>query len=615
MAIPITRTEDVADAPGYKRAWFEDGSSQIAPAPAVDGLMGRQLQGQQVAATLDKYSQPAAQPMAAPAPMAQAPSTQPSPVVQQPQQGQPRGQPLSADPGSDLYGQLLQGQLQKDLRGTYNPGRAAFDPRAEAAARVAVPVSQTEQTSGAQYVDWGAINRANAKAREAQEIQADTGILLAKNENANARVNELESRFAAENAQAEQNKAESAFKGKWAALESEAKDYGERKVDPNRYVNSMSADRQFAFMLGAALTGYATKGAGNADYLRRFDDAIRADVAQQQEAIDRGKGRVDNALARFTKLYGGDLDAGKTALEALQYKAAGYRVQRMAAGVKTAEAESAAATMRAEFDAKVAEREAQLKSAEYGNVARSTQNAMLAPQAATAGGWSGPNYKAAMATAKEAEAYNAARLANQGKALENNTQRTTGLTPELAFKETESARSRANSLGTAEASLASLSTGIDQLKGLAGITVDESGNAKHNGIPGVGAGYKILEKTPIGLVFGESLNQLAASTLDPKGGRIRREAQELLTNKIKEASGAAFSEKEAERHAEALGSAYLAGEDQFAQAIVDFGRKIEDKRAALRAGAGPQAVQMYDQALKGEKKRTTEKSKFEPVQF
>ena len=251
-----------------------------------------------------------------------------------------------------------------------------------------------------------------------------------------------------------------------------------------------------------------------------------------------------------------------------------------------------------------------LKAASIGNISRSVSSAYTAPVAARSGTMVGPNYKDALSLMNQKQEFLGKAGSVESKQLENEQLRRTGMTPEQAAKNANESATRAEHLGKSEAELASLSTGVQQIMGLGGITIDKNGDAQHGDIPGVGTGFKLLEMHPIGRIFGEQAAQALASN---KGSRLRRETQELLTNKIKEASGSAFSEAEAQRHAQSLGTAFLAGEDQFAQAIVDFGRKIDAKRAAIRAGAGSQAVEMYDKNLNREQSAQSIMHNFEPV--
>lgn len=607
------------DVPGYQVAHFEDGSSQVAPKNVVSNLLEQQggpapnrLAGAVASNDFGPQAAPQAQPVlysqdpgiqAPQQPMSRSdagspPMGQPeAPRALQGEQAPQQGAPRAPDPYQQLAIEALSPK--------YVGGRAAYDPEKDDASRRAVHTGGVEHVQGATPVDWNAVHESDIDQRLAQQTRGEAAVAQANSQYAQARKQELDQQAALAKKEAEQRQAELQYQNDRKAREDEAKAVANRKVDPGHYLANMGTDKKIAFIIGTALSSYGTHGQSTNQSIKRLDDAVQNDIATQQNEIARAKSLNENALGRLSQQYG-SLEAGKAALEAQQFRVTQARVLRMAAETGVPQAQEAAKALALELDAKINDREAILKSSEAGQISRSVQFQNVAPQKATAGGYVPRTFEEKMKRLKSVQDYQGGDIANESKSVElQNLRNNGGVTPEIAARMEANAAERAEHLGKATQELAPLINGLDQVMGLAGISVDKNGNAKQNGVPGVGFGFNAAKA-----LFGDDVAMLLASE---KGQRIQSSTQELITNKIKEASGAAFSEKEAERHSRALGQAWSAGPQRFAQAVVDFKRTVNAKLAAVRAGAGKRAVEMYDENYKREAGKQGALDKFEPV--
>jgi hypothetical protein len=431
---------------------------------------------------------------------------------------------------------------------------------------------------------------AQEKEQKALEMQAEGNMLQASAKLQADRLEASEVSNLYQQRLAEQQAREADFNSKQADLDDEAKAVAAREIDPNRVFKNMSIFQSLGLAIAAGLKGYATQGRDNSvmdSLMHRMD----ADIRAQEHDIQTSKGRVDNALSRLSQQFG-SIQAGKAALKDQQLSVIMAKNTATASEIGTAVAKSNADAANQKLLAEQAKVREQRWSESQGQTSVATSAAMVSPKAATRGGLARKSDAESLKGWEAADKLESNQANTEGKQLEN--LKTRGeITGDLPGKEGGQLQEH---LGKNLSEVAQLRSQVDNILSMSGITQDKVGHAQHGDIPGVGAGYKLLQLTPAGLVFGESLNQLAASYLSKDGARIRSQTMEVLTGKIKEASGAAFSEKEAARHAEALGQAYLAGEDQFAQAMVDFSNALEAKERSFRAGAGPAASRRYDEA-------------------
>lgn len=510
---------------------------------------------------------------------------------QQPQQEQKQASSQDSE-SEQKYVPTNRDRLLQELDSPYKRvgGSAGFDPRAYDASLAPVRRAQTTQVSGARDFDPAAVEQYQEKEREAAQLKSQADVIQANNEyqTQKAMADEVGKLTAIQ--EADQRAAEDNYNSKMQGLQDEAKKVAAREVDPKRVFKDMNTWQKVGFVLASALSGYANKGQRN-PIMEQMDAQIAQDIRSQELQIQNSKGVTDNALARLSQEWG-SIQAGKSALRVQQYEAAKQRVQLQAAAVGTAQAQVRAEAMTKALEAQQFKEFENLRVASMGETSTATQAALMAPKKAAAGGLVMKSLSERVKDAEAAQKIVGSDIEQRGKNLQNYEKIQTlqgGVPSEVEAKNLPQAREH---LGKGLAEVAGLRTNVDQIMSRGGITMDKNGNAVHKGIPGIGYGYNFIES----LVGKNATDALASVTGGTDAAVIRSQAQEALTNKIKEASGAAFSEQEAERHAKALGLALSQGEDAFAQAIVNFRKALDEKESSLRAGAGVAASRSYDAA-------------------
>jgi hypothetical protein len=602
--------------PGASLVRFRDGSTIPAPSSiaskfdpklAASGATAQNAtpvndQGDPAKWFAPEQSRPDPQPVATdalPPNMTPAPSFPEPPTFAAVQPQAPlRQAPMTADPDTGLPLPVL----QRIYSPRYVSGTSGYDPAKDDASRKAVRESQTEQRSGVQAWDEEARTNNLINQRMAIQSDAEAKSLAAQSELQAQHLYAADIHRQAQEERARQQALEDSWRGEQYRLDAEAKAVASREVDPGRIFRSGgTAFSMIGLAVAAALKGYATSGRDSsvADQVQRM---IERDVSAQESDMTRQKGRVDNALARNAQRYG-SIEAGRSALRAQQAQAAlaRFNVMRLDLGQNAQNAQIEAD--RQKLESMVYDNFEQLKSLAMGTTTTAVASAMKSPHAATSGYWRNPNDNEVAQGISQWQGIQGRgadimgkRLTNEGKDLDNEFTRTRGMTPEQAAKADESMRTRVEHLGKGQAELSGMRNQVDQVISLAGITEDKDGTAHHKGIPGVGVGYNLAAANPLlSYLLGgkETAKAFIADFIDPRGGRIRRAGSELLTAKIKDASGAVFSDAEAERHATALGQGLSQGEDAFAQAVVDFRRALTKKELELKAGAGTDAVEQY----------------------
>lgn len=542
------------------------------------------------------------------APQAQVPQAPQAPQAPIPIQSQTQPEAVNAARGQMTpYGLPLQDVQALASRPVYQPGRAAYDPKKVIAAQVAVPTGMQTQVTGAKPFDRDTYEDAQAKEREAQQLKADADMLAASNDarTQQALASELQNINADQ--QAKQRAAEDRYNAGMIQLTNEAKQVASKEVKVDRVFENMSGLQKMLFAISAGLFGGATHGRSN-QTLDMMQNLMNADINAQQNQINREQGNADNALARLSHQWG-SIEAGRSALKVQQMEVLKQKLAAQASEVGTARAKANADAQAKLLEAQQQRELAVLQSAARGQVTETTVSQMQVPVKGTAGGLRNPTEAEVDKRISREQALRKGGGEIIGAGLKNEAQAAElrgDIPSDKQLKLDENISQRQEHLGKALSEVASLRTAVDTVVDKGGITEDEQGYAKHKGIPGVGLGYNVLEKIPL---IGKELAAVAANTIGGKDASIvRNQSMEALTYKIKEASGAAFSEAEAARHAQALGQAALAGEDTFAQAMVNFRKALVEKEQSLRAGAGLPASRAYDRA-KGQLRDESQASK------
>jgi hypothetical protein len=608
----VASVDDHPTIPGASVVRYHDGSSMLAPSSVAGQFDPRRLSLQASGATAQNMSlvpptaslmgqaqlqsQPQAQdfratPVNAPAPSSPPQNFAPPPVFNVPtaaeQQVATSRDPIDPDTGLRLSA------LGRVYDKKYVDGRAAYDPTADDARRKAVRETSTEHRVGVQAWDEEAQANNLINHRTAIQAQGEAESLKAQSDLQAQRLLAQDQAKTAHEQQQQQAAQESVWKQEQAHLVAQATALNNREIEPNRVFSSNLPWQGIGLALAAALKGWASRGQDNsvAETVNRMIDR---DVAAQQDQIHREKGDIDNALARNMQRYG-SVEAGRAATKAAMQQAALARfdANRLAMGMPAADAARDATRQKLEADLYASFE--QLKSAAQGTTTTAVASSMRAPVAGVSGGWRAPTENEIAQRMSREQGYVGQGVKNIGERL-TNEQKEQDLLTGGGPQAVENEKLRTEHLGKGMSELSAMRNHVDQITSLAGITEDKEGNAHHNGIPGVGVGYNVAAANPLisHLLGGEdTAKAYLAQMINPKGGRIRTASLELLTAKIKDATGSAFSEQEAARHASALAQGLSQGEDAYAQAVVDFRRSLAAKELELKSAAGKSATDRY----------------------
>jgi hypothetical protein len=593
-----TKLEDDARFPSYQRASFPDGSTMLVPRAAGTALLsaGSQATAQaspnmSMPGPVASFSPPGGAP---PAPPPAAQDFTPAPQPQAPPTFQVSSQPerRAVDPMDPRTGLYLSDYRDAN-RPVYVPGRPSVDPHKIVASQVAVPVHRTTQTTTGPGFDPEAVQRYQELEQKAAITHGEAQMLDAHNREQIAQMTATSLAELQAKQQAEQHAAESFYRANMSALEGEARQIAATKIDPDQATRGMSGWQTIGLAIAAGLSGYSNPHGQN-QVLNLISQKIDRNIAAQEMNLRTRQGANQSALGRMAQQWG-SIEAGRAALKVREFEIAKAKLEATAAQMGLPGDHAKVQGMLQSLDAAQAKDRMALEQAARGQTVVSEQSGYMMPQKAQPGYYRGPTDKEYESRIDRAQGRASKGAEIVGKGLENQTKEgeLLGVIPtKEQAQERQQVATRQEHLGTAMSEIANLRTNVHQILSRGGITEDAQGNAHHHGIPGVGMGYNVLSRVPF---FGPELADLAASTVGGKDAlTIRQQAQEALTYKIKEASGAAFSAAEAERHAKALGQAFLAGEDTFAQALTNFNRAIDEKEHSLRAGAGRAASQSYD---------------------
>lgn len=365
-----------------------------------------------------------APPLAPPAANPGAPMPTPSPA----QEGAP---PMARGPqqGPTITGPEAAAYA---LRKRYVPGRAAYDPEADAATRRAVPVAQTVTGGLAGTPEEEAQRLESAKALHAanQAAIAEVGAASAERAAAaeDARTLAVNRAIQADQEQKEALAKRAAVENTWnstnARLQAESDAAAKQQVDPRRLFSGSGGT---AAAIGSALAvGLGAFGASlnhGPNYAQQIIDAsIQRDIDAQTDAIHRRGQNAQNAIANFQHTYGLTLDEARSAVKSTQLRYAAAMTDINAARIGSADARQSAAVMKAQLIQNAAMEEAKLAELYKGRVTK--QFAMAAPQAGSRGGMRDPTDAEITAGANAVGAINKATgAADEGKASNRNADR------------------------------------------------------------------------------------------------------------------------------------------------------------------------------------------------
>jgi hypothetical protein len=307
---------------------------------------------------------------------------------------------------------LQQNVIAAGLRPVYHPGRAAVDPHALAANAVPVATSEVVQGGVQETPEEKAAREQEDKLRASQrdeqisKFQAATEEMRAGYEEQRSQA--LTAQEKALSDERDQLARRKAIEDEYATVSAKAQREFDAatsaSVDPNRIFRG---DKGAAAAIGSALAvGLGAFGGAlshSPNYAQQIvSAAIDRDVAAQQDQIARRGAAAQNTLAAIHRKYGLSLDESASFLKEAQLRYAAATGQRIAARIGGADALQKAAAFTLDVLGK-ADKLAAARAEEFKG-RKTTQYAMVQPQAATAGYYSEPTAKELRETAASAGA-------------------------------------------------------------------------------------------------------------------------------------------------------------------------------------------------------------------
>ena len=591
------------EIPGANLVRFADGQTMTVPASVMSAVPpGATAQNapQSFQDIATKYAPEAPPQVAQDFPKAPAPAPAPA-------QGAPPNNWVEARPPQEAGGLAQRqqepvtygDQLESDLRSPYKyvAGRAGYGPK-EAEGRFAVKQGQATQQQGVRDFNPDAVRQYQQVQFEAAREKAAAEQLKYSND---LRGQELQAQGIDEIYQ--QKKTEVAaqerdFNLRMTDLEKQAKDVANTRIDPTRIVNDMPTWKKLTLVLASGVAGATNGSRGpNNPVMGMLQGMIAQDVKAQENAILMHKGNVDNALNRLSQQWG-SLQAGKSALTALQIETLKQRIQATVGGMNSEAARMNSEGMLKELQAAQMKDLEDLRVFSAGQTNKQLTEAYMDPVRATAGGMTMKTLEERARHAEAADKIGERREDLNAKVLKNVNARLkmAGGTPELNSTDNR----LLNEYGKQLTEISDLDTHISTIMSEAAISEKNGRAILTNGtVPGIGWGYDLLDKAEMPALT----NKVATALEGEKAGIVRREALGNLISKIKAASGAAFTAQERKEHASTLEMAFLSGPQQFAQALIDFKRTLDEKKRIAAATKPPAVVQAFRQNYAQEMKR------------
>lgn len=303
-------------------------------------------------------------------------------------------------------GELLKQGLQQlaisaATKGHYVPGRAAVDPAKLAAEGVAVPVRETVQEQIAETPEEHAARLEHEKVRAAQYEEQISAYKAATAEST-AALEEQRAQALTDQEKAQQEIAaglarkkaiEDEYDRVFAAAQKERDAAASDRVDPNRLFRG---DKGTVAAIGSAIAvGLGAFGASlgrSPNYAQQIvTAAIDRDVDAQRDQIARRGQAAQNTITEIQRRYGLSIDEASSFVKEAQLRYAASRAQQWTARIGGAEVQQRAAPFIVDMMAKADKEQAAQAILYKGR--KTTESAVVQPQKATAGYYTGPTLK------------------------------------------------------------------------------------------------------------------------------------------------------------------------------------------------------------------------------
>jgi hypothetical protein len=579
--------------PGASLIRFEDGSTMTKPA-------GLSLMNS--GATAQNMSMPEQNASYAPAPVVQDVQPQmnvPAGGMSMPQPNRSVGQPQTTAPlpppavPQQQFVPSAYDKLEADALSLYEykPGSKGYGAE-DAAKRFPVKMAQVQSRQGMKEFDPDAVRKYQQLEFEAARTSTLADVSLAESRAKVAMGVRQEQDAILQQQQLRQMQQEQDYQAKLGSLSDEAKQVADQQIKPDRIFDNMSTWGKLGLALAAGFGGAANPHGQN-QIMNMVDNMIAQDVRAQEKSLMMKEGRVDNALGRLAAQWG-SLQAGRTALTAMQYDAALKRGEAMVESLTSDAARARGESTLMALQAKQMQLFEQLRVESYGQTIQEDRNQYMDPKAAVAGGMRLKSVDKRLAQALGWGKVEKTQIGNTTGELKNIGIREGLMNPRRVPKPAEltTMRHLSDKLGELQA----LDSDYDRMFEKSGISVNDRGEAvlKNGEVPGIGP-----LTNRVGRVLGEDVAQRLANARDgADASEVRRVALDALMNKIKAQSGAAFKDSELDVQRHILGQGLAQGPQQFANALVAVRAQMKGRINTVKASAPSDVLDMWENNYK-----------------
>jgi len=557
---------------------FADGSAQTIPASLALQNSGAMAQNMSVDPGVSR--QPMAADVApnftpaAPAAPATPPQSAPPPA------NSPAGEAGPApkfDPGQALASAAMQEALNPYK---YQAGTAGnVDKYGRPLQKIEVPQTKASAVQGATAYDPEGVAKFQRAQMEAAYAKSEADKKAAQTSFEASQLESVALQKEAERQAAEQRGLEENFNNKLAGLQAQATAAAGEKINPNRMFDNMSAFGKIGLVLAAAAGGYANPRGPN-QIMQMVDSMVNDDIRAQEDALRAKRGTVDNALARMAREWG-SIEAGRIALKMAQKEAVISQIRTAANEVGTQTAMQNADVYLKGFAAEQEQQRYELWQRSQGVLASETRASMETPTRGSAGGWvpkTGAEKLKGLDTA--ATVYKTAGGAAKDWAEWRGEGGKSATDRRVNFAQREY-------LSKSLSGLSDYERRINDVVSSSGAEIAPDGSVTFpNGAPaGLGGPLQVVAK-----MFGENV----AGMMTDESGRLNRaKLQSVLSARIHEMSGAAFTKAEADSHAMQIGAGLLESPETLVRKMAVLQKDVAAKRRHVEAAADPEVLEEY----------------------
>lgn len=514
----------------------------------------------------------------------------PNPSARLPENAQPAGAPpmQARGPTTDEVVAAAKEQARFEAADELLHGKrvsaAGRNPMRERETGIMVPKGSTTVTEGAQPYDPEMAEQrvqADKKVLDVQLAGLDMQQQQMRAQAAAAAAAQPELERKAAEAQSYRARAIEGFRQKRQALEDDLREYESApRPDPSNFWQSKGAFAGVGMAIAQALGAYAaTLGKTPNFAMEIIQRGIDRDVEAQKEELRRGRASRANALARYTEMYGGDVDQAEEAVRIAQLKLSQNEALRYGAESGIPQIQQQADLMAAELERQIVNREQKMFNDHMGKSTTTVANEFVQPRA-------GGVRRAPLSATERAAAMKL--LGDDGKPAN---------IPSSYSDNPKQFREHAIQYGNKRAELAQGEDAIRNFAEKAGIGIDEKTGAfkePEGGVPGMTITHRVLQGPPGDDSLPSKVAKgISVATMGQRGRDVQQAKSFMVQQYVKAMTGASSTDSERARYESAANG--IINSEGIVRGAETMMRQIRAKRQEIDAGYGPDIVRYHNE--------------------